>query len=265
MEAGMMKYAFVGLGNMASAILRGMHASPVYSQAELYGFDRHPEKAELLPVQYCPSLEELCTHAEVLILCVKPYSLEELLAKLRPLLKSGCIIASVAAGKPISWYEERLPDFPFVRAMPNVNAGVNAGVTAICGGSCATADHVKLIQGIFDAVGKTYVLEEKHFSAFSAIAGAAPAYTYLYMDALASAGVKAGLPKQTALAIAADMVLGSAVLLQKSGEHPAVLADKVCSPGGTTIEGLHRLRELGFEHSIYEAISAVIAKDKSLG
>lgn len=261
----MMKYAFVGLGNMASAILRGMHASPVYAQAELYGYDRHPEKAESLPVRYCPSLEELCTHADVLILCVKPYSLEDLLAQLRPLLKCGCTIASVAAGKPISWYEERLPDFPFVRAMPNVNAGVNAGVTAICGGSCATAEHVILIRGIFDAVGKTYVLDEKHFSAFSAIAGAAPAYTYLYMDALASAGVKAGLTKQTSLAIAADMVLGSAVLLQKTGEHPAVLVDKVCSPGGTTIEGLHRLRELGFEHSVYEAIAAVIEKDKSLG
>ncbi len=265
MEAEMMRYAFIGLGNMASAILRGMHASPVYAHAELFGYDRHPEKAESLPVQYCPSLEQLCAHADVLMLCVKPYSLDDLLVKLRPLLNCNCIIASVAAGKPISWYEERLPDLPFVRAMPNVNAGVNAGVTAICGGSHATADHVALIQGIFDAVGKTYVLEEKHFSTFSAIAGAAPAYTYLYMDALASAGVKAGLPKQVALSIAADMVLGSAVLLQKSGEHPAVLVDKVCSPGGTTIEGLHRLRELGFEHSVYEAIAAVIAKDRSLG
>ena len=180
-------------------------------------------------------------------------------------VSSGKMFQYFAAGKPISWYEERLPDFPFVRAMPNVNAGVNAGITAICGGSCATAEHVILIRGIFDAVGKTYVLDEKHFSAFSAIAGAAPAYTYLYMDALASAGVKAGLTKQTSLAIAADMVLGSAVLLQKTGEHPAVLVDKVCSPGGTTIEGLHRLRELGFEHSVYEAIAAVIEKDKSLG
>ena len=261
----MMRYAFIGLGNMASAILRGMHASPVYAHAELFGYDRHPEKAESLPVQYCPSLEQLCAHADVLMLCVKPYSLDDLLVKLRPLLNCNCIIASVAAGKPISWYEERLPDLPFVRAMPNVNAGVNAGVTAICGGSHATADHVALIQGIFDAVGKTYVLEEKHFSTFSAIAGAAPAYTYLYMDALASAGVKAGLPKQVALSIAADMVLGTAVLLQKPGEHPAVLVDKVCSPGGTTIEGLHRLRELGFEHSVYEAIAAVIAKDRSLG
>ena len=265
MEAEMMRYAFIGLGNMASAILRGMHASPVYAHAELFGYDRHPEKAESLPVQYCPSLEQLCAHADVLMLCVKPYSLDDLLVKLRPLLNCNCIIASVAAGKPISWYEERLPDLPFVRAMPNVNAGVNAGVTAICGGSHTTADHVALIQGIFDAVGKTYVLEEKHFSTFSAIAGAAPAYTYLYRDALASAGVKAGLPKQVALSIAADMVLGSAVLLQKSGEHPAVLVDKVCSPGGTTIEGLHRLRELGFEHSVYEAIAAVIAKDRSLG
>ena len=260
-----MNFAFVGLGNMASAILRGIHANPAFSQAELYGFDRHPEKADTLPVHYCPSLEELCSHADVLLLCVKPHSLDDLLTQLRSLLKRGCIVASVAAGKSISWYEERLPGFPFVRAMPNVNAGVNAGVTAVCGGSYATSEHVDLIRGIFDAVGKTYLLEEKHFSVFSAIAGAAPAYTYLYMDALASAGVKAGLPKAIALAIAVDTVLGSAMLLQKSGEHPAALADKVCSPGGTTIEGLHRLRALGFEHSVYEAIAAVIAKDKTIG
>lgn len=261
----MMRYAFVGLGNMASALLRGMQSSLVFAQAELYGYDRHPEKAEALPVRFCPSLEELAARADVLILCVKPYSLDDLLDRLRPLLKQSSIIASVAAGKPISWYEERLPGFPFVRAMPNVNAGVNAGVTAICGGSLASPQHVDLIREIFTAVGKTYVLEEKHFSAFSAIAGAAPAYTYLYMDALASAGVKAGLPKSVALAIAEDTVLGSALLLQKSGEHPAALADRVCSPGGTTIEGLHRLRALGFEHSVYEAIAAVIAKDKAIG
>ena len=260
-----MRYAFIGLGNMASAILRGMQASQEYASAERFGFDRHPEKADDLPVIYCPTLEELAGHADVLLLCVKPHSLDDLLERLRPLLKKDCIVASVAAGKPISWYEERLPEFPFVRAMPNVNAGVNAGVTAICGGSLSSPEQVELVRKIFDAVGRTYVLGEKHFSAFSAIAGAAPAYTYLYMDALASAGVKAGLPKATALAIAADMVLGSALLLQKTGDHPAALADKVCSPGGTTIEGLHRLRALGFENSIYEAIAAVIAKDKALG
>ena len=260
-----MKYAFIGLGNMASAILRGMQASPAFTQAELYGYDRHPEKAEHLPVIYCSALREAADEADVLLLCVKPHSLEELLTSLHPLLKPTCVVASVAAGKPIRWYEDRLPGLSFVRVMPNVNAGANAGVTAICGGSKATRDQVELIREIFDAVGKTYELEEKHFSAFSAIAGAAPAYTYLYMDALASAGVKAGLPKAAALSIAADMVLGSAVLLQKTGEHPAALADKVCSPGGTTIEGLHKLRALGFENCVYEAISAVIEKDKSLG
>lgn len=260
-----MRYAFIGLGNMASAIIRGMQSNPVYAHAELYGYDRHPEKAADLPVTYCSSLEELTSLADVLLLCVKPHSLDELLGKLFPLLRKDCIVATVAAGKPISWYEERLPCVPFVRAMPNVNAGVNAGVTAICGGKLASREQVELIRDVFAAVGSTYFLEEKHFAAFSAIAGAAPAYTFLYMDALASAGVKAGLPKSTALAIAADMVLGSALLLQKTGEHPAALADKVCSPGGTTIEGLHRLRTLGFESSVYEAIAAVITKDKSIG
>ena len=260
-----MKYDFVGLGNMASAIIRGMHAREGFRDAELYGFDRHPEKAEALPLVFCSSLAELTSHADVLLLCVKPHSLEALLKELPPLLPKNCIVASVAAGKPISWYEERLPGVRFVRAMPNINAGVNAGTTAICGGSWASAADIGRVRAVFDAVGKTYELEEKHFSAFSAIAGAAPAYTYLYMDALASAGVKAGLPKATALSIAEDTVLGSARMLQLSGEHPAALADRVCSPGGTTIEGLHKLRALGFESSVYAAIAAVIEKDRSLG
>ena len=260
-----MTYAFIGLGNMASAIIRGMRACAGFQDAVIRGFDRHPEKASGLPMEFCPDLEELTGSADILLLCVKPHSLEELLGRLKPLLKPDLIVASVAAGKSIAWYEERLPGLPFVRAMPNINARVNAGTTAICGGSLAAPEQVALVKAVFDAVGSTYELEEKHFSVFSAIAGAAPAYTYLYMDALASAGVKAGLPKATALSVAEDMVLGSAKMLRESGEHPAALADRVCSPGGTTIEGLHELRAHGFETAVYAAIASVIKKDSSLG
>ena len=264
-EALNMRYGFVGLGNMASAIIRGMHGCTEFRTAELFGIDHHPEKAEGLPLHLCASLEELTDRAELLLLCVKPHALEALLAELRPLLRPDCVVASVAAGKPIAWYEERLPALPFVRVMPNINARVNAGTSAVCGGSLAKPEHVAMVKAVFDAVGSAYELEERHFSAFSAIAGAAPAYTYLYIDALASAGVKAGLTKASSLSIAADMVLGSAKLVIESGEHPAVLSDRVCSPGGTTIEGLHRLRALGFENAVYEAIDAVIQKDRSLG
>ena len=260
-----MNYAFVGLGNMASAIIRGMQKNPTFREVVILGHDHHPEKAAELPLHFCETLEELTGQADVLLLCVKPHALEGLLTQLRPLLGPSCIVASVAAGKPISWYEERLPALPFIRVMPNINARVNAGTSAVCGGSRAKPEHVALIKDIFDAVGSAFELEERHFSAFSAIAGAAPAYTYLYIDALASAGVKAGLPKAAALSIAADMVQGSAKLLLESGEHPAALADRVCSPGGTTIEGLHRLRALGFESAVYDAIDAVIQKDRSLG
>ena len=260
-----MNYGFIGLGNMASAIIRGMAVHESFQNAAILGHDHHPEKAQTRPLQFCPDLGSLTRQADVLLLCVKPHALEALLKDVRPLLRTGCLIASVAAGKTLSWYEERLPGFPIVRVMPNINAGVNAATTAICGGRLATEEHMALVKGIFDAVGSTYTLEEKHFSAFSAIAGASPAYTYLYIDALASAGVKAGLPKATALSIAADTVLGSAKMLRAAGEHPVALADRVCSPGGTTIEGLHRLRAMGFESAVYEAIDAVIRKDRSLG
>ena len=259
-----MVYGFIGLGSMASAIVRGMRACPAFSSAEILGYDRHPEKAAALPLRACSSPEEVVRNAELILLCVKPRSLDSLLADLRDLLKPTQLLASVAAGKAIAWYEERCPGIPFVRVMPNLNAAVNAGVSAVCGGSLATDGQVEQVKAVFDAVGSTYVLEEERFSIFSAIAGASPAYTFLYIDALASAGVRAGLPKATALGIAADTVLGSAKLLLESGSHPAALADRVCSPGGTTIEGLHRLRALGFESAVYEAIDAVVKKDKSL-
>ena len=260
-----MIYGFIGLGNMAGAIIRGMRASETFRDMEICGYEKHPEKARALNVLAFDSLAKFVNFSDVIVLAVKPQALEPLLAELKGILRPDKLLVSIAAGKACSYYETACPGIPFVRVMPNINAAAGASVTAVCGGSKATPEHVRIVRELFQAIGSVYELPEYQLSAFSAVAGAAPAYTYLYIDALASSAVLAGLPRAMAQDIAQDMVLGSAKYLKESGTHPLALADRVCSPGGTTIEGLHKLRELGFEHAVYQAIAAEIEKDKRLG
>ena len=259
-----MKYGFLGLGNMASAIIRGMRLSPSYAEAEIYGYDIDSAKTEASAVIGCKNAGDCVKAADVIVLAVKPQTLDGLLKELAPLLTGDKLLVSIAAGKTVDFYQTRCPNVPFVRVMPNINANACAAVSAVCGGKLATSEHIKLVKDLFSAVGSVYELPEAMFPAFGAIAGAAPAYAYMFIDALASAGVKAGIPKALALGIASDMVLGSAKMINESGAHPMELVDRVCSPAGTTIEGLHKLREKGFESAVYAAIEAVIEKDKKL-
>lgn len=260
----MMKIGFLGLGNMASAIIRGMKASGKFQNDIIIGFDRHKEKAEALQVVLLDSIQGLFSESDVLVFAVKPQSLTAIMESLPAQIDKNRLFVSIAAGKSLSWFEAYLGAVSIVRVMPNINSLVGCGVSAICGNSTATEEQLSLVKSVFSSIGSVYELSETHFSAFSAIAGASPAYSFMYIDALASAAVKAGIPKALALSISTDAVLGSAKLLRESGTHPSVLADQVCSPGGTTIEGVHALREYGFENAVYKAIDAVIEKDKRL-
>ena len=172
---------------------------------------------------------------------------------------------TIAAGKSTEWYAERLAKgTPVVRVMPNINAKVKASVTAVCGGKYAGEEHIKIADGIFSSVGKVYHIEEGMFPAFSALGGASGAFVLMYIDALAEAGVRAGFARPLAEELATATVVGSGALAMDSGEHPIALMNKVCSPGGTTIEGVCRLRELGFETAVQQGLQAIIDKDMSL-
>lgn len=260
-----MKYGFIGLGNMGGAIARGAVESGRLSPAELFGYDRHDDKLSSCPVTPCSSAAECAEKADVVVLAVKPQAMDAALGELGPVLSPGKAVVSVAAGIPLARYENTLPNIPFIRAMPNINASVRRSVTALCGGSAAEKRHMDAVRVLFECVGEVYEIPEKLFSAFSAVGCASPAYAFMFADALASAGVKAGLKRADALSIAVNSLLGSMETLRQSGVHPMELADRVCSPGGTTIEGLHRLRADGFESAVYDAIAAVMEKDKLLG
>ena len=145
-----------------------------------------------------------------------------------------------------------------------MNAKVKASVTAICGGKYANEEHIKIADGIFSSVGKAYHIEEGMFPAFSALGGASGAFVLLYIDALAEAGVRAGFARPLAEELATAAVVGSGTLAMDSSEHPIALMNKICSPGGTTVEGVCKLKELGFETAVQQGLQAIIEKDMSL-
>ena len=264
-----MIYGFIGVGNMASAILRGMAQSGRFPQGALCGYNRTPDKALALQAEMglmpCDSERAVAEGADVVVLAVKPQMLESVLPKIAPAVGPDKLVVTIAAGKETGWYEERLKETPVVRVMPNINARVGLSVSALCGGRWARPEHLAIVREMFETVGTVYQVEERLFSAFSAIGGASGAFVHLYIDALASAGVQAGIPRLLSQEIACRVVEGSARLTAESAVHPIALMDQVCSPGGTTIEGVHTLKRLGFESAVQQAVRAVIEKDRQLG
>ncbi len=264
-----MKIGFIGAGNMAGAIVRGLISGGVHgSDLLVYDVDTAKQVAlfEECGICMCGSADEVIDGAEAVVLAVKPQVFPVLLPQLAPPLQAARpLVVSIAAGKTIASIEEMIGDgVAVVRVMPNINAKVSESMSAFCCNALVTTAQRELVTRIFDAVGETVELSETLFSAFSSLAGCSPAYTLLYMDALAEAGVKYGIPKAISLKIVAQAVLGTARLLQESGEHPRVLIDQVCSPGGTTIEGVAALQKYGFENAVLEAARASLEKDRML-
>lgn len=258
-----MRYGFIGAGNMCSAIIKGMAA------AEIYVYDICREKCEALgsKVNVCADNNEVIANADMLILGVKPNMLQGFFdAHKDALQEHKPLLVSLAAGKTISFLEECIGvDMPVVRVMPNINSVCLSSTTGYCCNKLVNTEHKNQIEELFGNIGTVMeIADESKFPVFTALAGSSPAFCYMYIDALARAGQKAGMSRDQALQIAAETVLGSAKMILASEEHPFALIDRVCSPGGTTIEGVSVLQKESFESIINSAIEAVIEKDKKL-
>ena len=260
-----MVIGFIGLGNMASAMVRGI-ASAQLEGVTLCGHNPHPEKAKELAEQcglrLLPSNQAVLDASDVVVLAVKPQILEGVLAELAP--PSGRLFISVAAGKELAWLEARLGQAAIIRVMPNINAVVGASVTGWCANDAVSDEQKVLAATLLGTFGTAVEVPENFMGIVSAIGGAAPAYTYLYINALAEAAVQAGMPKGMAVEIAAAMAEGSGRMVRLSGQHPWALIDRVTSPGGTTVEGLLALQQGGFESAVHAAVQAVLEKDKRM-
>ena len=263
----MKKAAFIGTGNMGAALLRA--ACTALGGDQVVCSNRTAAKAQALAVETgCTALEtnlEAAAAAQYLFLCVKPKQIKALLTELSPAL-SGRAVVSVAAGIVLDDIQRWAgPDVPVLRIMPNTPCAIGRGMTALCGGSTAKEKHFADVEAILAASGRVERIEEGQIDAFSAVAGCGPAFVYPYIEALADGGVAAGLPRKQAMLYAAQMVLGAAAMVLETGEHPGALKDAVCSPGGSTIEGVAQLERHGLRAAAIDAVLAAWKKNGALG
>jgi pyrroline-5-carboxylate reductase len=261
---------FLGTGNMAEALIKGLLHAKVVTPDQIWGSDPRKERCEDLQKRYGIHLTtsnlEVVQAAQILVLSVKPQILPLVLHEVGPQLKPHTLCISVAAGTPIAAIEAALPPGTrVVRTMPNTPALVGAGATAIAAGDHATEDDLAAARRIFDAVGKTVVLDEEQLDAVTGLSGSGPAYVFLIIEALSDAGVKMGLSRYNALALAAQTVLGSAQLLLETNEHPGRLKDMVTSPGGTAIAGIATLEAGGLRTTLINAVEAATRRSRELG
>ncbi len=260
----------IGAGNMGSAILRGMLDAGYVKASQMVVCDasrrRMEELSEEIPgAIYCDEPIDLVEQCDMVILALKPHQIQSLLDNVRQALDGKAII-SIAAGWTTDMLAQALEDTTatYLRVMPNTPAMVGEGMTALCDDTTFSKDDFDFAKGIFDAVGRTVVLPERLFDGVVAISGSSPAYIFMLIEAMADAGVKEGLPRACAYEMAAQSVLGSALMVLSSGTHPASLKDAVCSPGGTTIEAVEVLERKGFRAAVMDAMGACAEKSRQM-
>ncbi len=261
---------FLGTGNMAEALIKGLLAAGFVRPSQIIGSEpraqRRDEIAQRFGITMTASNVEVAARATILVLSVKPQILQRVLAEVHGTIPTSTLCISIAAGTPLAVLEAWLPKGArVIRTMPNTPALVGAGATAIAPGSLATEDDLALAKQIFDAIGMSVVLDEEQLDAVTGLSGSGPAYVFLIIEALADAGVKMGLSRYNAQALAAQTMLGSARLLIETNEHPGRLKDMVTSPGGTAIAGLHTLEAGGLRTTLINAVEAATKRSRELG
>lgn len=264
-----MKIGFIGCGNMASAIIGGITGSSKLNNATVFAYDINKNARELVKNKYnvtvCTDECEVTKESDIIFLAVKPDKIKSVLSKIDNYITDEKVIVSIAAGKTIEFIASNLTSRKkIVRVMPNINAKVGEAICGYCYNDLVSDEEIKDVEGILGCFGKYLFVEESKFPIYSVLGGCSPAFVYMFIDSLARSGVKNGLKKDDALKIAAQAVYGSAKMIMESNEHPWQLVDNVCSPGGTTIEGVTALQENGFENAITKAVDASFEKDSRL-
>ncbi|MCZ6780927.1 MAG: pyrroline-5-carboxylate reductase [Nitrospirae bacterium] len=261
--------ACVGAGQMAEALLAGILGSHAFSPEALRATDISAERRDIIKQRFGIPVgsdnREAVAWADVTLLAVKPQSLGAVMESIAPVL-AGKLVISILAGISIRKIGASAPDGTrIVRVMPNMPALVREGVSALAIGPGATEEDRRLTQILFDAVGRTVTVEERLMDAVTGLSGSGPAYAFLAIEAMADGGVKMGLPRGIAEVLAAQTVLGAAQMVLQSGEHPARLKDRVASPGGTTIAGLHCLERGRVRATLMAAVEAATKRSRELG
>ena len=259
----------LGFGKVGEAIAVGLLRRNVLRPEQLLASARRSESAasatERTGVSVGTDNHAVIRGADTLIVAVKPQSVKALLQEARTELRPDTLIISVAASVTTKAIEALLPEgTPVIRVMPNTPCLLGEGMSVIARGTHASADHIALAEAIFCAVGRTIIMDERHMDSVTGLSGSGPAYIYLVIESLAEAGVKLGIPRDTATILSAQTVLGAARMVLEHGAHPALLKDAVTTPAGCTIDGLLELEEGGLRVTLVKAVVKAAERARAL-
>lgn len=264
-----MKIGFIGLGNMASAMIGGILKKNLYSPEDLIGADKSEEAvkraAETFHIHTTTDNIEVAEAADVLILAVKPQFFEGMIAEIKGAVGEDKLVISIAPGKTMEWLMDHFgKEMKLVRCMPNTPALVGEGCTGFCTYSMVTEEEQETARKILESFGKAYPVPENLMDTVVGVSGSSPAYVFMFIEAMADEAVAEGMPRALAYEFAAQAVLGSAKMVLETGKHPGELKDMVCSPAGTTIQAVKVLEEKGFRAAVMDAMEACIDESRNL-
>ncbi|TWT77806.1 Pyrroline-5-carboxylate reductase [Posidoniimonas polymericola] len=265
------KIGFIGAGKMASAIAQGVVRAGVAKAGQISASARTEQTlaqlSESIPgVETTKSNTAVAEQSDLLILSIKPQVMATVLPEIRSAVRPQTLVVSVAAGVTLEHLAKAFKrGVRLVRVMPNTPCLIGKGACAFALGEHATEDDARLVETLLGAVGEAYPVPEHQLDAVTGVSGSGPAYVYTVIEAIADAGVRAGLPRAVAAQLAARTVAGAAEMVISTGKHPAVLRDEVVSPGGTTAAGLAALERCGVRHALAEAVTAATERSRELG
>jgi pyrroline-5-carboxylate reductase len=260
------KLAVLGAGKLGGILLRAYLKQRLFEPSRVTATVRHAERATVLSkelgIAVTTDNRKAVKDADVILLTVKPQTVAEVLQEIAPEISADTLLVSVAASVTTGFVEQQLGaatggnanEVPVIRAMPNTPAAVGCGMTTICGGPHASPDHLEIARSMFDAVGRTIVLDEKHMDAVTGLSASGPAFAYIILESLAEGGVKVGLPRDVATLLASQTMKGAASVVLETGDHPALLKDAVTTPAGCTIDGILELEEGKLRVTLIKAV-----------
>lgn len=263
------RVAVLGAGKMGGILLQAFLKQNLFAAEQIHATVAHAERAVALSAQWGVdvSTDNLAAakDADLILLGVKPFQVPDLVAEIRPALTKGKTLVSFAASVKTRAIEDAAGlEIAVIRAMPNTPSKLGAGVAALCRGRFVAAEQMDLAQRIFETVGRTVVVDEKHMDAVTGLSASGPAYIYIIIEALAEAGVKVGLPRDIATQLAAQTTFGASKMVLDTGYHPALLKDEVTTPAGCTIDGILELEEGGLRVTLIKAVMRATQRAKEL-
>lgn len=261
--------AVLGAGKMGGILLQAFLKQNLFAPEQIHATVAHAERAVALSTQWGVDVStdnlEAARKADLILLGVKPFQVPELVEQIKPALTAKKMLVSFAASVKTRAIEDAAGmEIAVIRAMPNTPSALGAGATGMCRGRFVSAQQMEMAQRIFETVGRVVVVDEKHMDAVTGLSASGPAYIYIIIEALAEAGVKVGLPRDTATQLAAQTVFGAGKMVLETGYHPALLKDAVTTPAGCTIDGILELEEGGLRVTLIKAVMRATQRAKEL-